>query len=217
MAIKDMKNARRARNIGIIWTLFAYVGALALGWIGIALFGPQGLSDQEFVMPMVILEVFPPAIAGLLITGVIAAIVSSADSLLIVSSTELSENIIKPFFKRPFSDKGGLALSRLITLALAIIALAMAYGSPSGLIFTMVSYVWAGIGGTFSVVILLTLFWKRYHGRAVIVTIVTGLLFTIIWISSGMEQQVTSRLLNFFVTGAAAILATYLLPEKKNS
>jgi sodium/proline symporter len=211
-----MKHAKKARNIGIIWTLFAYVGALSLGWIGIAIFGPTGLSDQEFVMPMVILEVFPPAIAGLLITGVIAAIVSSADSLLIVSATELSENIIKPIIRRPLSQKQALAASRIITLALAIIALAMAYASPSRLIFTMVSYVWAGIGGTFSVVILLSLFWKRYHGRAVIVTIITGMVFTIIWISSGMEKVVTSRLLTFFVTGAAAILSTYLLPEKKH-
>lgn len=166
-------------------------------------------------MPRVIMEVFPPAIAGLLITGVIAAIVSSADSLLIVSATELSENIIKPFLRRPLSDRQGLAVSRIITLALALIALAMAYVSPSRLIFTMVSYVWAGIGGTFSVVILLTLFWKKYHGRAVVVTILTGMLFTITWISTGMEQVVTSRLLTFFVTGVAAILATYLIPGKK--
>ena len=216
MAIKDARHAKIARNIGIIWTLIAYVGALSLGWIGIALFGPAGLSDQEFVMPRVILEVFPPAIAGLLITGVIAAIVSSADSLLIVSATELSENIIKPIFRRPLSQRHSLAASRIITLALAIIALAMAYASPSRLIFTMVSYVWAGIGGTFSVVILLSLFWKRYHGRAVIVTIATGMIFTILWISTGMEKVVTSRLLSFFVTGAAAILATYLLPDKRN-
>jgi sodium/proline symporter len=215
MAIKDMKHAKIARNIGIIWTLFAYIGALSLGWIGIALFGPEGLSDQEFVMPRVLLEVFPPAIAGLLITGVIAAIVSSADSLLIVSATELSENIIKPIFRKPLSQKQSLAASRLITLILAIIALAMAYASSSNLVFTMVSYVWAGIGGTFSVVILLSLFWKKYHGRAVIVSIATGLIFTILWISTGMEEIVTSRLLTFFVTAAAATLSTYLIPEKK--
>jgi sodium/proline symporter len=217
MAIKDRKHAKKARNIGIIWTLFAYIGALSLGWIGIAIFGPLGLADQEFVMPRVIMEIFPPAVAGLLITGVIAAIVSSADSLLIVSATELSENIIKPLFRKPLSQESSLRASRLITLLLAIIALAMAYVSPSRLIFTMVSYVWAGIGGTFSVVILLTLFWKKYHGRAVVVTIITGMTFTIIWISTGMEEIVTSRLLTFFVTGTAAILSTYFLPVKVHS
>lgn len=215
MAIKNMAHARKARNIGIIWTVFAYIGALSLGWIGLAIFGPQGLADQEFVMPRVIMEIFPPAIAGLLITGVIAAIISSADSLLIVSATELSENIVKPMFKRPLSAKSRLRISRIITLLLAVIALAMAYVSPSRLIFTMVSYVWAGIGGTFSVVILLSLFWKRYHGKAVVITILTGMLFTIIWISTGMDKIVTARLLTFFVAGAAAVAATILLPPRK--
>ncbi len=72
---------------------------------------------------------------------------------------------------------------------MALVAIALSYISPSKLIFTIVSYVWAGIGCTFSVVILFTLFWKRYHGRAAIVTVISGLLFTIFWISGGYEQN----------------------------
>ncbi|MBN3036282.1 MAG: sodium/proline symporter [Bacteroidales bacterium] len=283
MAIKDKRQARLARNIGIIWTLLAYLGALSLGWIGIAMFGPEGLEDQEYVMPKVIATVFPPAIAGILITGAIAAIVSTANSLLIVSSTELSENIIKPFRKRERRKTSGLAYSRLITGFLALIALVFAYLSyaplmltdksiqylekSSGipvevirqletindeeflkkedfnakisdligeshfnlyggqifesakkegtLIFTMVSYVWAGIGGTFSIVILLTLFWRRYHGRAALLTILSGLLFTIIWIGTGMEEVVTSRILTFLVAGVVAVLSTLLIPSHR--
>ena len=71
----------------------------------------------------------------------------------------------------------------------ALIALGLSYISPSKLIFTIVSYVWAGIGCTFSVVILFTLFWKRYHGRAAIITIISGIFFTILWISGGFEQH----------------------------
>jgi Na+/proline symporter len=80
-----------------------------------------------------------------------------------------------------------------------------------------VSYVWAGIGGTFSIVILFTLFWKRYHGRAVIATIISGLLFTIVWSVSGMNARLTSRLLTFFVAGAVAVIATFVLPKKTAS
>ena len=97
---------------------------------------------------------------------------------------------------------------------LAAVALVLAYLMPTRLIFTVVGYVWAGIGGTFSVVILLTLFWKRYHGRAVIATIVSGLLFTVLWSVSGMNARLTSRLLTFFVAGAVAVAASYLLPRK---
>jgi hypothetical protein len=94
-----------------------------------------------------------------------------------------------------------LRRSRIITALLAVVALLLAYVSPSNLIFTLVSYVWAGIGCTFSIVILLSLFWKRYHGRAVLATIIVGLVFTIFWISGGFEQhyRVTGDNLQFLV------------------
>jgi sodium/proline symporter len=189
MAIKDARQARKARNIGIIWTVIAYVGALSLGWIGIAIFGPAGLDDPEFVMPGVILELFPPVVAAVLITGAIAAMVSTAASLLILSATELSENLLKGRVGSRSGVDRSLTLSRVITALLAVVALVLAYISPSRLIFTLVSYVWAGIGCTFSVVILFTLFWERFHGRAALVTIVSGLLFTVFWISGGFEQH----------------------------
>jgi len=189
MAIKDARQAKKARNIGIAWTVIAYIGALSIGWIGIAIFGPAGLDDPEYVMPSVILKLFPPALAAILITGAIAAMISTADSLLILSATELSENLLKSS-KSNKDEKGRtLFISRTVTALLAVIALCLAYISPSRLIFTLVSYVWAGIGCTFSVVIIFSLFWKRFHGRAAIATIIAGLLFTIFWISGGHEQH----------------------------
>jgi sodium/proline symporter len=166
-------------------------------------------------MPAVLLEIFPPAIAAILITGAIAAMVSTADSLLILSATELSDNIIKPLSKAGADDdKKNLFRSRVVTALLAVIALVIAYFSPSKLIFTLVSYVWAGIGGTFSIVILFSLFWKRFHGKPVVITIITGMLFTIIWISTGMDELMSSRILSFFVAGFVAVLSTLLLKKK---
>lgn len=217
MAISDKNQAKKARNIGVLWTIIAYIGALSIGWIGIAMFGPQGIEDREQVMPMVILELFPPTIAAILITGAIAAMISTADSLLILSATELSENLIKPgFLKRKDAKKvNTLMVSRIITLLLAIIALTLAYFTRNNMIFDNVSYVWAGIGGTFSVVILLTLFWKKYHALAVLLTIISGVLFTVIWIATGMEEVVSSRMLTFVVALIVAVSATYILPSKK--
>lgn len=214
MAIKDAKQAKMARNIGIIWTLVAYIGALCIGWLGIAIFGPTGLEDREFVMPSVILEIFPPAIAAVLITGAIAAMISTADSLLILSSTELSENLIQPNMKKKLSPRASLRMSRILTLIIALIALSLAYFSSfTNLIHTLVGYVWAGIGGTFSIVILLTLFWKQYHGKAVIWTIVVGMVFTIFWISTGMEQYFTAKILTFVVAGITAVISTLVIKE----
>ncbi len=214
MAIKDIKHAKVGRNTGIIWTIIAYIGALSIGWIGIGLFGPKGLSDPEYVMPKVMLELFPPAIAAMLITGAIAAMISTADSLLILSSTELSENLLKP---KDGDAKHALNRSRIVTAVLAVIALIAAYLSPSNLIYTLVGYVWAGIGGTFSIVILLSLFWKRYHGKAVIATIIVGMLFTIIWISTGLDKIITARIMTFAVAGVTAVAATYLIRPKTSA
>lgn len=214
MAIKDERNAKIARNIGVIWTVIAYTGALMVGWIGIAIFGPSGLQDQETVMPEVLTTVFNPVVSGILITGVLAAIISTANSLLILSATELSENIIKVGKKSSLDSKTSLFQSRLVTALLSLVALLMAYFSPSDLVYAIVGYVWAGIGSTFSIVILLTLFWKRFHGIPALLTIIVGLTFTIFWIVSGMDQIVTSRLLTFVVAGLSAIISTYLIKKR---
>ena len=212
MAIKDANNAKIARNIGVVWTIIAYTGALMVGWIGLAIFGPDGLSDQETVMPEVLTTIFNPVVSGVLITGVLAAIISTANSLLILSATELSENLIKSSTDKS-SDKKSLTKSRIVTAVLSLVALILAYLSPSDLVYTIVGYVWAGIGSTFSVVILLTLFWKRFHGIPALLTITVGLIFTIVWISTGMDAIVSSRLLTFIVAGIVAILSTMLIKK----
>lgn len=214
MAIRDIQQAKLGRNVGIIWTIIAYIGALCIGWIGIAIFGPGVLKDQEYVMPSVVLHLFPSVIAAILIAGAIAAMVSTADSLLILSATELSENLIKPLmkvYKKREISIDSLLISRIVTGLLALIALVVAYFSPTKLIFTIVGWVWAGVGGTFSVIVILTLFWKRFHSKAALVSIVVGLVFTIIWGVFGLEVKITARILTFFVTGIVAIIATLVV------
>jgi len=214
MAIRDAKQARQARNIGIVWTIVAYIGALMIGWIGIAIFGPEGLQDQETVMPEVLTTLFHPLVAGILITGVLAAIISTANSLLILSATELSDNLIRPLRNSSNKSHNALRQSRIVTAILSVIAFVLAYFSQGDLIYTIVGYVWAGIGGTFSVVILLTIFWKKFHGIPALLTIITGLTFTIVWISTGMEEVVTSRILTFIVAGVVAITSTMTIPKR---
>ncbi len=212
MAIKDDKQTKIARNTGILWTFLAYIGALMIGWVGIALFGPNSLADSETVMPQVMMTLFPPALAALFIIGAIAAMISTADSLLILSATELSETIVKPvFFKGSVDDKKSLTISRLVTAILAVIALGVTFIVPSDVIYTLVGYVWAGIGNPFSVIILLTLFWNRFNAKAALVTIITGLVFTIFWIASGLDASVlTSRVMSFVVSLIVAVIATYI-------
>lgn len=212
MSIKDVRQAKIGRNIGIVWTIVAYLGALSIGWLGIALFGPESpvIADRENIMPTVLTTVFPPVVSGILITGVLAAIISTANSVLILSATELSENLIKPLRH----GKGSLLQLRVTTAILSVLALFVAFFSAGQTVYAIVGYVWAGVGCTFSVVILFTLFWKRYHGTAAVITIVTGLVFTIVWISTGLDIIVSARLMTFVVAALVAILSTLLIPGK---
>jgi Na+/proline symporter len=181
------------------------------GWIGLAMFGPGTISDRETVMPAVILTIFPPVIAAILITGAFAAMISTANSLLILSATEISENLKTP--KNPWLKISPLTKSRLITTFLSLLALAFALIAKENLIYNIVKYVWAGIGDTFSVVIILSLFWKKYHAIAAFLTIVIGIIFTIVWIQTGMEQYISCLILTFFVSLITAVLSTILIPS----
>ena len=212
MAIKDDKEAKLGRNVGILWSFGAYVGAPLIGLIGIAIFGPTGLADPEMVTPSVFLKMFHPIIASLFLTGAIAAMLSTADSLLVLSSTELSENIIIPYLRkggREVDLKRSLFISRCATAGVAVGALIAAYMVPSKLINTVVGYAWAGIGSTFSVVILGALFTKRFNSKAAFATMVTGVFFTIFWNVCGYEKTIISaRAMTFFVSLAVAIVVS---------
>jgi len=216
MAIENRKHAIKARNIAIIWTVVAYSGALLLGWIGLAIFGPASpeLMDREAIMPAVLFKIFHPIFAAVLITGVFAAIVSTANSLLILSATEISENIIVHFRIIKKTKLSKLAISRIITTLISVGAFVFAVFSKENLIYNIVKYVWAGIGDTFSVVIILTLFWKRYHARAALITICGGIIFTVIWIQTALEKQISCLIMTFIFSLLTAIISTYLIKNK---
>jgi len=217
MAIKDFKQTIHARTIAIVWTLLAYTGALLLGWLGLAIFGPESdlLPDREAVMPAVIFKIFNPFIATILITGAFAAMISTANSLLILSSTEISENIVKDSKYRKKFKVTNLFISRIITTILAIAAFTLAFLTKENLIYNIVKYVWAGIGGTFSVIIILTLFWKKFHANAALITMIVGILFTIIWIQTNMERYISCLIMTFIVSLITAVVSTFILSNTR--
>lgn len=215
MAIKDYKNTIKGRNIGILWTLIAYFGACSIGWLGIALWGPAGLSDPESVFPKVMLEFFHPVIAALFIVAAFAALISTADSLLVLASTEFSENIMKRFVYKRHDPKKDLFFSRCMTAVMAVLALGASRIVPSNLIYNIIGYVWAGIGDPFSVVILLTLFWRRFSSKAALAVICTGMPFTIFWVMSGLDEKVIAALfMTFFVSLIVGVVGSYIWPQQ---
>jgi len=213
MTIKDEKNIKVGRNVSIVWTLLAYFGALMIGWLGIAYFGPNTLSDHEQVLPLLLKHLFHPLITGLLITAIIAAMLSTADALIIVSSIELSENIIKKFF----SKGNDLFVSRMVTFLLATCALIASFITPTKIIFNLVGYVWAAIGGTFSAIVLLSFFWEKFNSKSALITAILGVIFTVVWINTKLENIISSRIMTFFFSLFVGYLSTILFTKKKEN
>jgi sodium/proline symporter len=210
MSLKDESAWKLGRNIAIAWTVLGYAGAVMIGFVGLAIFGPDGISDSEQIMPLVVLKVFPPTLAAICITGAIAAMLSTADSMLIVTSSEFTQNILKPVILKgqEIDPKRELRISRTVTLIVGLAACALAFTLPSNMVYTIVSFAWGAMGNPFAVVTCCTLFWDKYTGRAAFWTVVFGFIGTVGWQVSSMNATIDARLIGVVPAIFAAVFFT---------
>jgi len=172
-------------------------------------------DDIEKVMPQLANELLPAWLAGVFVSGAIAAMMSTADSQLLV----ISSSIIEDLFHRTLGwDVGDAALlkgSRVITIAVGLIAFGIALTSDK-LIFSMVSYAWAGLGSSFGPLILLILTWKKVTWQGAIAGLATGFIATVIWSELDALDAVISVRFVSWVAAFLAVWLTSLLTRKKS-
>ncbi|WP_342513118.1 sodium/proline symporter [Sporosarcina sp. FSL K6-1522] len=214
MALRSKKEARTGSIVAISWTILAYGGAFMIGITALTLYQGQAFADVEMILPFMILDLMPPWIAGILLAGILAAIISTADSQLMVITSSVSEDIIRSAMNMKLSESKLVAISRITIICAGLVGLIIALTSKS-LVFLVVSWAWAGVGCTLSPAIILTFFWKRYSGIGVIATIITGFLSTVLWISTPLEELATSRFTTFFIAAFAGIVFSLLFPDKE--
>ena len=214
MAINDPKNIKLSRKIAISWAVPAFFGALFIGLIGSKLIAVGAIAmpaDSEKLMPLMATTLLPSWIAGIFISGAIAAMMSTADSQLLVASSVLSKDFYQSFIKRDASDRELLMVSRILTLVIGLVAFAMAYSSDQ-LVFELVGYAWSGLGASFGPVLLLSLWWGRTSQSGVLMGMITGTLFTVYDISSGM---ITVRVSSFVLAFLATVIGSLLFPSRR--
>ena len=207
MAIRSVKDVKKARLIAALWAIPGISGAFLIGVIGMGYFGEDFFigEDVENVMPMLAQELLPAWLAGLLISGAVAAMMSTADSQLLVSTSAISEDLGVNVLKK--SNK--LLNSRVITVLLGIFAYLVAmYSEWSGkTIFSIVSFAWSGLGSSFGPALLLTLWWKGVTRKGIIAGLFTGSITTIIWGSNlYLQSIVTERFISFALAFVAIII-----------
>jgi sodium/proline symporter len=213
MALKNEKEANQGSFVAIVWTILAYSGAFLIGIAAITMYNQGSFADVEIILPTMILELMPPWIAGVLLAGIIAAIITTADSQLMVITSSVSEDIIHKALGIKMSDEQLVWVSRISVVIFGLIGMTIALVSDS-LVYLVVSWAWAGVGCTLSPAIIMAFFWKRYSGIGVIATIISGFVFTIIWISTPLDSIITSRFTTFFIAAFFGIVFSLLFPDK---
>ena len=189
MAVKNQKELNKSKGIAIVWVIISLVMAVVIGVIGRAYLFPTVLgtdgSSTETVFIDMITRLFTqdlrlPIIAGLFLCGILAAIMSTADSQLLVTASSMSEDIYKGIIKRNASEDNVMKMSRYTVLAVAVIAYLIAW-DPNSSIMGLVSNAWAGLGAAFGPTVVMSLFWRRCNLQGAVAGIISGGLTVIIW------------------------------------
>ncbi len=199
MGCRSNKEIKTARRIGITWMIISYIGAVLIGALGTAYLLNKGIilgadpaevttnglkalgtGTQEAVFSETMLRMFPAFIAGIFLCGILAASMSTADSQLLSASSAIGQDIYKGLIKKDASDKTVLLISRISVFVIAIVGLLLAL-NPDSSIFGLVSYAWAGFGGTFGPLIILALYWKKTTAPGAVAGLLTGGATVVIW------------------------------------
>ena len=191
MAIKNEKELKKSSTIAIIWVVLSLALAVLIGLIGRAFLMPvilgetAGAASAESVFIEMIKKVFmeklPLAfVGGLFLCGILAAIMSTADSQLLVCSSSVSADIYKDIMKPDASTQQVLKIGRITTVVVALLAIAIAW-DPNSSIMGLVSNAWAGLGAAFGPLVVMSLFWKRTNLPGAIAGLVSGAGTVLIW------------------------------------
>ncbi|HZW15378.1 MAG TPA: sodium/proline symporter PutP, partial [Brevundimonas sp.] len=183
MAIRSVRDVPAARRIGMSWMIVSLIGALGTGLAGLAYATANGLSVEDPETIFIILSdvLFHPLISGFLLAAILAAIMSTISSQLLVASSSLTEDFYAMFIRRDAPQKELVLVGRLAVLAVALAAIGLAY-SPDNNVLGLVANAWAGFGAAFGPLIILSLTWKRMTRNGALAGMITGAAVVLFWI-----------------------------------
>ena len=209
MAISSVKEVKSARRIGIGWMFLSLFGAVATALVGIAYYQQNNatLDDPETIFITLGQIIFHPFIAGIMLAAVLAAVMSTISSQLIVTSSALIEDLYKAVIKTDAPDKQYVFYGRLAVLVVSIIAMVLAWPN-SDTVLKIVSFAWAGFGASFGPIILLSLYWRKLTAKGALWGMITGAITVIIW---GNVESLTNTLYEIVPGFIICWIVTYLV------
>ncbi len=183
MAVRSVREVSTARNIGMTWMAISLLGAVCLGVFGRAYAVRNGLDVKDAETIFIILAdlLFNPLVTGFLYAALLAAIMSTISSQLLVSSSSLTEDFYRLFLHKQATERESVLVGRICVLLVGIAAAIIA-GDPDSRVLGLVSHAWAGFGAAFGPLIILSLTWKRMSGTGAVAGLVVGAVTVIAWI-----------------------------------
>ncbi len=184
MAIRREEELAHSRRIATVWVVISLFAAVAIGIIGRAMFpaaatlGSASLAENVFVE--LSQSLLPALLAGIIMAGILAATISSSDSYLLIAASAVSKNLYEGILKKDATDKQVMSVSRIMLIVISLVGMVIAWDDKS-VIFTIVSFAWAGFGATFGPVMLLSLFWKRTNRQGAIAGMLAGGGMVFLW------------------------------------
>ena len=190
MAVRSIKDVAKARNIGMSWMAISVIGAVGLGILGRAYIERNGIvvTDPETIFIVLADLLFHPLVTGFLYAALLAAIMSTISSQLLVSSSSLTEDFYRLFMNKKADGARLVTVGRISVVLVGVIAAFMA-DDPSSKILTLVSNAWAGFGAAFGPMIILSLTWKKMSGSGAVAGMITGAVTVILWINLGWSSS----------------------------
>jgi len=198
MAIRSVKDFPVARRVGMSWMIISLLGAIATGFVGLAYANKTGtaVKDPETIFILLSQVLFHPFVTGLLLAALLAAVMSTISSQLLVTSSALTQDFYKTFFHKNASDKLQVLVGRLSVLLVAVIAISIAMDRTSS-ILALVANAWAGFGAAFGPVILLSLYWQQMTAAGALAGMLGGAATVLVWVYA--PWQIAGQQLNDYL------------------
>jgi len=206
MSARDDEELKKARIVSVLVLLVFTFGAVTAGIAGRALF--PGLEDPETIFPTLSNQLFPPLISGVLLVIVLSAIMSTADSLLLLASSAVVRDLIQKIMRSPISDHQLAGYGKVVTILIGLLAIGLAIPEAK-FIFWFVLFAWSGLGAAFGPVVVCLLYYKKTTREGVIAGMLGGFLTSVIWVLALKEQAYDLyEAVPGFIVG---IVATYVV------
>ena len=214
MSLGKQKDMGKSAAIGICWTTLILLFAVLVGVIGRMFLGfDETISKNSLVFIAMVRQIFPALISGILLSAVLAASMSTADSQLLAAASSFASDVYKPLVRNDkASDKEMLWAGRFVVLAISLTALYLAANPNAGSIMALVSNAWGVFGAAFGPAILLSLFWRRFTFQGAVAAIVVGAVVDIGWFTFLSSTGIYELLPGFVASLLAGIVGALMSP-----